>query len=299
MKPPMLILLFILCSIITFGQEYSFPLYFEDAAGNKDTLIFGFDKSATFGIDENLGERNILGQEVDSTFCVFFTDAVTRDLSDCYLAEVKEPTYLSKKQYINIPGSFIEIGMVAENFPVTVKWDRDGFEDFDINQYAGCDHCRLVMTSYHPFNGYPDVLCCGANRPNDLIGFTDSSEMIFGEDYQFCQYKANIDKKPIHLLYVGPMDITVGVNERSVNQPTCWYNQKTESVSIQNIKRQAPFIFEMFNIMGTKVLQKRIDKDHTDQLVFNLSRFEKGMYIISIKGLKHDSRNTTFKIIKR
>ncbi|MCF8417129.1 MAG: hypothetical protein K9G40_12865, partial [Crocinitomicaceae bacterium] len=49
-------------------EEFSFELYFEDALGNKDTLILGYDSNATNGIDPLFGELNMTGQPWDNTF---------------------------------------------------------------------------------------------------------------------------------------------------------------------------------------------------------------------------------------
>ena len=41
------------------SQEFSFKMFFEDAIGNKDSIVIGFDPNATNGIDEDFGEVNI------------------------------------------------------------------------------------------------------------------------------------------------------------------------------------------------------------------------------------------------
>ncbi|NLU40541.1 MAG: hypothetical protein GXX78_16810 [Bacteroidales bacterium] len=47
------------------GQEFCFPICFEDAVGNKDTVYIGDSPDATFRIDEHLGETNLLGKPVN------------------------------------------------------------------------------------------------------------------------------------------------------------------------------------------------------------------------------------------
>jgi len=41
-----ILILFLPLSLI--GQEFSFSMYFEDAVGNKDTLVLGYDPAARF-----------------------------------------------------------------------------------------------------------------------------------------------------------------------------------------------------------------------------------------------------------
>src|SRR5690554_936883 len=60
-----LFLLFFLITGGLFGQqtpEFEFELYFEDAAGNKDTITLGYDENATDSVDIAFGEANLAGQ---------------------------------------------------------------------------------------------------------------------------------------------------------------------------------------------------------------------------------------------
>ena len=112
------------------AQEYSFPLYFEDSAGNKDTLWFGFDENATFGIDEELGEVNLINEPLDSTFSVFFTDAA-ESIKDWYFEFDRSPNYISKKQYISdrYPNWF-ELGILVKYWPVKISWNNSEMQNF-------------------------------------------------------------------------------------------------------------------------------------------------------------------------
>lgn len=96
MKKQILYLLFILLTFQGFSQsltpEFEFELYFEDAAGNKDTLIIGYDENATDSIDTSFGEINLINQPWSSdNFEVFITD---RGIT---------PTIKTKKQIVNPP----------------------------------------------------------------------------------------------------------------------------------------------------------------------------------------------------
>ena len=43
-------------------ESFGFTLNFEDAAGNKDQLILGYDEEATIGIDPEFGEKISCGR---------------------------------------------------------------------------------------------------------------------------------------------------------------------------------------------------------------------------------------------
>ena len=89
------ILIFLFLTGGIFSQqspEFSFDLYFEDASGFKDTLILGYDQSATNGVDQAFGEINEISQPWSSNlFQVFLTNSGL------------EPTLKSKKQILMKP----------------------------------------------------------------------------------------------------------------------------------------------------------------------------------------------------
>jgi len=75
MKKIYILISFLTISQFIFGQEFSFPIYFEDAIGNKDTLTMGYDINGTDGLDTVLGEINIIGVPLDTSFDVRISDA--------------------------------------------------------------------------------------------------------------------------------------------------------------------------------------------------------------------------------
>jgi len=56
----------ILFSQLAFARQFSFKLYFEDSASNKDSLVFSYDSIATFGIDTQFNEQDIFSTPFDS-----------------------------------------------------------------------------------------------------------------------------------------------------------------------------------------------------------------------------------------
>jgi len=280
-------------TMMAFSQEYSFPLYFEDAVGNKDTLTFGFDQSATFGVDENLGEVNLLGQPYDSTFFVFFTDAANSDEFDRCFEKEKKASYLLEKQYVNL-NSLIEIGIIVQHWPFKVSWNEEAIRNFEKQQYGDNDNIHLVMTSFHPINGYPDALCCGG----ELKLLRDSSEFIFGDQLYFCKYKSNISNDSIYLLSVVGMDITVNVINLQTPKPLCRYNKDLQSVTIQSVSNNATFEVEIYNLWGTKMVTKQMSISGSHQFNIRMNQLPDGLYLIRVFQLKPNASIFTYKILK-
>ncbi|MEM7036751.1 MAG: hypothetical protein AAF570_07220, partial [Bacteroidota bacterium] len=75
------------------AQTLELPLYFEDAAGHRDTLYLGYDLNATAGIDAAFGEVNIINDPIDSLFEVRISDGFRN-----YDFMNLPPTYNLKKQ---------------------------------------------------------------------------------------------------------------------------------------------------------------------------------------------------------
>lgn len=300
MKTYFILSYLIFFSLIGKSQEYSFPLYFEDSVGNKDTLFFGFDQSASFGIDEKFGELNILGQPYDSTFFAFFTDAATAEEWDCYLEKEKTPTYITKKQYVNLWNNpFIEIGLNANNWPVKISWDQKSIKDFDIDQYVGGGGYGLLLTSWRPLDGYPDLHCCGSwPTPIGITWLSDTTDIQIGKN-NACLYKANFSNDSFSLIYVSRMYKYTSIKDFQINKFQCWYNEKLESVSIQNINGAMPFKLEIYNTLGIKVMDKQVSGNNGTLINFNISYLPYGLYIVRLYELKNVSLTSTFKIIKR
>ncbi len=136
--PKIFYFLLFLSNIALAQTEPSFQsrFFFEDAVGNKNTLYWGTDLSATLGIDSELGEV-LIDEPFDSVFEVratldpYFSGDYTanpmvvpsQDLPDQFDCDVSN-------------GGFFYILMSLRYPPVTITWDNADFNDI----------CRL--TSY-------------------------------------------------------------------------------------------------------------------------------------------------------
>jgi hypothetical protein len=150
------------------AQQFSFPMVFVDAAGNRDTLILGYDNNATNAIDVGFGEQNINSTPYNSTldaragnnwwkahassqaylqgkdpFVDAFINAtpmqtktqVVKNTNSCYPGAIWQGSFKTE-----VP--IIELNIRTNNWPVTAHWDRDAFKE----------PCRngTVFTDMHP-----------------------------------------------------------------------------------------------------------------------------------------------------
>lgn len=278
-----------------YSQEFSFPLFFEDALGNKDTLYFGFDENATSGIDEELGEVNLIKQGVNTTLFSFFTDGATYDEIDD-LHNVKTPTYILKHQYNNIhEGFYFEIGIINENWPIKISWNKQGIVESNIVEYSGNKNFQLLMTNFHSPGGWFDFLKCWHPCPCEHLPMTDTNTVSIGLE-QLCSYRVDFNDNNVYLLYIGYVDKTLPVNNVSIDKLRYWYDDKTESVYLENLRNLESCKIQLYDL-GGKLLITNNCTDTTNPLI-KISQLNDGVFIIRIIDNTQAIFYPSIKIIK-
>ncbi len=139
-------------AVTSFGQEFSFSLYFEDVIGNKDTLILGYDENATNGLDEIFDEKDFYGEKMDSLFDVYITDM------PIYLSASGLPdTFLMMKKQIEFNNPYLASTIIVKckNYPIKLKWDKNSFfnNPFDYSLITDW-HPGFWFDCQSPYGGY-------------------------------------------------------------------------------------------------------------------------------------------------
>jgi len=298
MKTFYLLLIFIFLSLSGKSQEYSFPLYFEDSQGNRDTLYFGFDKNATFDIDEQFGEVNLINEPLDSNFAVFFTDAAkiaTFDDGDCAFERPLTPSYISKKQFNN-PNNFIcwiELGLVTKNWPVTISWDHGTIEYFVSKQ--GDTRLNVYMYSWNPpvsLNG--DLHCCGFWPGNYTL--LDKTSYVVVEESNFCHYASTVTKGTVNPFFIYFSSFT-GIEEIVKRKANFWYDPKEKIILFSNNGEQQKGIIEVFDTFGRIQIVKTINDLESVNFTFDAGSLIKGTYIIRFSSFDNHPISITQKIL--
>lgn len=111
------------------AQEFSFEIYFEDAAGNRDTITLGFDPSGRDGIDVQFGEVNIIDVPLKSTLDVRITDEWDNRFIHNTPGTYHTKTQIIQKQECGVDFSINSIDIHTKNWPVTASWDSSLFTD--------------------------------------------------------------------------------------------------------------------------------------------------------------------------
>ena len=172
----LILLLMIFTPLTFFGQEFSFSMYFEDAVGNKDTLVLGYDPAASSGINLQFGEENILCEP-------FIKDLDVR--TGIFKGWWMDPdSFLTKKHIIpkdcNVQfplAGFIYI--YCKNFPLKISWDPVFIDD--CNKYSFITDWEYGLWFDCIYNGVqgPFFMKDSASITFEHLNFYEGRENLF------------------------------------------------------------------------------------------------------------------------
>jgi hypothetical protein len=269
-------LLFILTlSQIAQGQEFSFQMYFEDSAGNKDSLTIGYDINATDSIDAAFGETNI----ISTPLSVGLDVRVTNEWPNRAMNPSTDGTFHTKKQiikkyYYNGCGfNLVNIDIYTNYWPVITTWDNSQFNN----------SCRngSFFTSDNP-GGWWDII-----SPSNLYkaDFKFTSQATFTSNYD--QYTSNYysyinsSNDTISFFWLLFGDSTSGVT--AINKPGSQEDIKifpNPTASQLNIQPADPNLtieaIQLFDLAGKEQLIEL-----TGDMV-NLEGISDGMYFMQL-----------------
>ena len=166
--------------MITSAQEFSFELYFEDALGNRDTLVLGYDPLATDSIDVAFGEENIIAQPWDSVFEVRISDYYDKN-------QVGEQVSFNSKKSIqdNLGQPFffidkIEINIKAKHFPIIISCDSTLLQS---SERRGTFITSMLPGGWFDTGGFVNDLFYKPQTLIDLAGFESWPHYPFNSYY--------------------------------------------------------------------------------------------------------------------
>lgn len=176
--------------MILHAQKVSFTMNFEDAKGNTDSLIIGYDPNATDTVDTAFGETNLYGNPWDPIFEVRLSGR--RFFQSPF--NTGDNLHL-KKQIFSVPCDRGDLSrgvlIKAKYWPVKVRWNKALFQDtclmqsyfgsvyFDIDVFVGGirnlrfrlmkDSSYFVFTPNYNVGGNPFIYTGFINEKGDTI----------------------------------------------------------------------------------------------------------------------------------
>jgi hypothetical protein len=272
-----IICLFLFVSVAVRSQEFSFNMIFEDAMGNSDTLIFGYDPEATLGIDPQFGEVNIHGLPIDTAFDVRVSDELEPMIDTINVYD----TFSLKKQIIRTDcdkfPTPIRVNIRCKYWPVTANWDSTLFNTDCLE--------GSVLTSVHP-GGWWDV-----GSASDLwrILLTSESQVTFTSNIH------DSDKQDsISVFWVAMADqrhlLTSTQSKDNENVIGIFPNPTIDEVHFKGDNIYLIKNVEVFDLLGAK---KEVSYQNN---ILNVSHLEIGMYFIRV--IMSDGSTITKNIFK-
>lgn len=127
------------------GQEFSFNLYLEDAAGYKDTLVMGYDSNASDTLDPLFGEVNIIsipfGSGFEARISDFDFDQGAQYITDPTTFHTKK--LIKKKDCNSTDFPLVSaINLSKATYPVKVYWNSELFTDTCLE--------KSLIVDWHP-----------------------------------------------------------------------------------------------------------------------------------------------------
>lgn len=268
MKNTYLLLLLFIAIVDSYAQQFEMPIYFEDAIGNVDSVIIGYDDTATDGIDEQFGEVNTLEEPFDNEFEVraglydwylidfSYADIRTIESKKFIVGKVcEDPTHIAE-------ANSIMVSLKCNNWPIKVSWDKSLFQD-------ECSH--LILLNCVP-GGWVDA-CNSSSR--SFIYMTEEEEGEFDD----LSYRFITDGDTLHTMYFPfkeILDVSVR-NEKLKNDIYAYPNPSSDRIEFEydaNLFSNAGVI--VYDALGRK-LGTYLISDEID-----VSYWENGVYLYEI-----------------
>ena len=249
------------------AQEFSFSIYFRDAENFKDTVTIGFDDLATYGIDSDFGEENIINTPYKPGLDVRVGD-IWSNRFDGQIGELQ-----LKKQILG-PDPFediISIDVKTRNFPVTAKWDKSLFQD----EYFS----TALLTSIPPGGwwdvGSPSDLFRIYFQETDSVTFTSNVYDIYPNDYSYIAP----DQDTVSVFYFS-FFIIDGVGNRNVvnkEELEIFPNPFQRKLSLRNKGGLKIGRLQLIDINGAVVLNSAFEPE------IQTDRLHSGVYFLIIE----------------
>ncbi len=258
---------------LLYSQQFSVYIFAEDAIGNRDTIVVGFNENATIGIDTIFGENNIYGQELnDLDLRVIQRDSINHN---CLYNHVNEPVYYPE----NIDSKIDIHGQIPQHMNGTM----DALFEFQLNSLyppiiISCtfiDYMYSVNSySYFPFYTLLDKYC---NLVEEKY-ISSNNDSIFMIADTISYIKLDIQQ----LISIKEFD--------NHNQIKIYPNPASDIINIsvdKSIKEKVSI--SIYNINGTLI--KSLPANYPNKTIsISTKDFAPGIYFCEVKGNDFISR---------
>jgi hypothetical protein len=248
-------------------------MYFEDAIGNKDTLVLGYDLTASDSIDPAFGEINIISNPIGAGLDV----RVTNEWGNRYFSGMPG-TYHTKKQIVknncgNWNFSKSSIDICTKHWPVTASWDSVPF--FDICRNGSVFTQILPGLWWDCSSGQSDFFRAALISKSHLAF---SSNVGNGFDSNGGYINGSGDTLSVFWLAIGDSTLlSAGVKEVENSFPVKIYpNPVTDRIMIDNKTTNKITQVQLFDFSGQQI-SLTLNNNEID-----VSNLDNGVYLMQV-----------------
>ena len=237
------------------GQSFEIPIYFEDAIGNRDSIILGYDELATYGIDPSFGEINLIDSAYSNDFevraAIYDYGWEWGNLPRVIESKKMIIGYICEDSTYFDEANSIMVVIKTDNWPIKITWDKDEFHE-------ACNYIEIIDCTA---GGWFDV--CGGGHPHMLLEMNMNDLAIYTDT----EFKIDIGSDTLSALYFSffsELETTLSIvnDMRGVSASPNPSNELIQFTSIGIVEHPGLKI-KVFNItgslMGTCKLNEAID----------------------------------------
>lgn len=287
----LLLFVFVFYFQTSYSQQLSFPMYFEDAKGNKDTIILGYDPDATSGIDAIFGELDIMGQAFNQGLDVRISNAhASWSGSDSGTFELKKQIVkfnCTSWNYANC------IEITTKNWPVTASWDKSLFTD---NCNYGTFFTSCLPGGFFDVPG-PSSLWVSFLKDSNTVTFSDQ---VMGSMY-IGRIKGNDTISYFWQSFLDSASLSIGIQDVTINNQNSkvfvFPNPSKSQISItkNDFSSFSNYNLQIFNIQGKLVKEIKIQPNQI-QITIDIQGLNSGMYFGKI--VSESGESVSFKFVR-
>ncbi len=270
MKNLFLFLLLIPASLAA-QEEFSYKLYFEDAAGNKDTVVIGFDANGTKGIDAIFGEEDILNHPWSNNMEVRIGNMTQNPGGGTNMGPYPSSFTAinhTKKQIVKKDCSqnwsqayeVVYVLLKHVEFPLTISWDHQAVSNSCTN--------RNFMTDWHPGCWFDCHVVGTEQEPFDL-------NTLNSKQLEYISLHNVEGNDTTQVLFVSMSNFTLNTKHLSADQFTVSKNPFEEAFSIQGNLEETNI--QILDFQGKKVSFTKSENQFTP------TNCSVGIYMLSIE----------------
>ena len=255
------------------APDFAVPLHFEDARGNRDSIVIGYDANTPPNVyDPELGEGPVI--PFDTPYdSIFEVRTYTSGGAQTKVNILSAPEC---GRYADRLGNYIHIDVKILYSPLTVRWDRGAFEDF-------CRRRSFIQPHLlGPLQGdYSDITYF---QQTDSVVFSDADMLWFSDS----------TIREMHIQFITGVSSAEDAQAPGA-RVRVFPNPAVDEVRIET-DGWRPHRLHLHTLDGRR-LETRAVGAPGEPLTVSLGRYPPGAYLLRL--VDTDGRQVTRRVVKR